>query len=224
MIVSGISYSRQQAMEKLQKKLSKYRQQVDEILQHIKVLLSVDPEYHLITQLQTIVVNTLQLANSLAPHDRIVSDNLRIQKQQLNQYKSNERGKPVIEFFETETELSQLKSQLGQIGKLLEIYANKGQLPLNKSNEYQAHLSKINIELTINSHMNQAKICADNDNITMYQMHIKQARDIIKKSSLEESDKNQRIKELTALLNEAKKTNKVATPTETSNTEPKPNE
>jgi flagellar biosynthesis protein FliQ len=69
MIVSGMSYSRLQAMEKIQKKTSSYRQQVDEILEHIALLLKIDPEYQLITQLQTLALNMLQLANNLSPQN-----------------------------------------------------------------------------------------------------------------------------------------------------------
>jgi hypothetical protein len=209
MIVSGISYSRQQAMAKRQKKISQYRQQVDEILGHIAFLLKVDPDYQLVTQLQVLAVNTLKLANNLSPQDSIISDNLRIQKQQLNNFKENKRENEVIEFYETETELNQLKSEIGQIEKLLDIYRNRGELSVDKNNALQKHLNKVNIELTINSYMNQARICGEQNNITMYQMHIKQAREVVKKSTLDESDKNKRIKELTEILNEVKKTNKV---------------
>jgi hypothetical protein len=197
MIVSGISYSRQQAMAKRQKKISQYRQQVDEILGHIAFLLKVDSDYQLVTQLQVLAVNTLKLANNLSPQDSIISDNLRIQKQQLNNFKENKRENEVIEFYETETELNQLKSEIGQIEKLLDIYRNRGELSVDKNNALQKHLNKVNIELTSNSYMNQARICGEQNNITMYQMHIKQAREVVKKSTLDESDKNKRIKELT---------------------------
>jgi len=209
MIISGISYSRQQALAKLQKKISQYRQQVDEALGHTALLLKVDPDYQLITHLQAFIVNTLQIANKLSPQDQIIFDNLRIQKQRLNEFKENKRENQVIEFFETETELNQLKSQIGQISKLLDIYRNRGELSIDKSNAFNTHLTEISLELTINSHMNQARKCGEKNNATMYQMHIKQAREVVKKSSLEENEKNRRIKELTNILNNVKKTNKI---------------
>jgi hypothetical protein len=209
MILSGISYSRQQAMKKKQKKINQYRQQADDLLGHIALLLKVDSDYQLITQLQILTVNTLQLANNLSPHDPIISGNLRIQKQQLNNFKEYKRENQVIEFFESETELNQLKSQTGQIDKVIDIYRNRGELSLDKSNAFHEHLKKVNLELTINSHMNEARKCGEKNNMTMYQMHIKQVREIVKKSSLDENDKNKRIKELTEILNEVKRTNKV---------------
>lgn len=209
MIVSGMSYSRLQAMEKIQKKTSSYRQQVDEILEHIALLLKIDPEYQLITQLQTLALNMLQLANNLSPQNIIISDNLRIQRQKLKYFKENTRDNQIIEFLESETELNQIKSQLGRIGKILDIYCNKGELSMDKSTTFHAHLKKINLELTINSHMNQAKKCGEENNVSMYKMHITQAREVIKKSALEENDKNRRIKELTAILNNVKRTNKI---------------
>ena len=209
MIVSGISYSRQQAMAKLQKKISQYRQQVDEALEHIALLLRIDPDYQLLTQLQTLIVRTLQLANNLSPQDQIISDNLSIQKQRLIEFKENKRDIPVIEFLETETELNQLKLQIGQISKQLNIYRNRGELSIDKINTFNTHLKELTLELTINSHMNQARKCGERNDIAMYQMHIKQAREVVKKSAIEESEKNKRIKELTDILNEVKKTNKV---------------
>ena len=209
LIISGISYSRQQAMAKLRIKISQYRQQSDELLGHIALLLKVDPQYQLITQLQVIAVNTLKLANSLSPTDQIISDNLRIQNQRLSELKEKKREEPAVEFFETETELNQLKSQIAQISKLLEIYRNRGELSIDKSNTYNAHLKKISFELTVNSHMNQARKCGERDDVATYQMHLKQARDLIKKSEMEENEKNKRIKELTDILNEVKKTNKI---------------
>ena len=161
LIISGISYSRQQAMAKLRIKISQYRQQSDELLGHIALLLKVDPQYQLITQLQVIAVNTLKLANSLSPTDQIISDNLRIQNQRLSELKEKKREEPAVEFFETETELNQLKSQIAQISKLLEIYRNRGELSIDKSNTYNAHLKKISFELTVNSHMNQARKCGE---------------------------------------------------------------
>ena len=209
LIISGISYSRQQAMAKLRIKISQYRQQSDELLGHIALLLKVDPQYQLITQLQVIAVNTLKLANSLSPTDQIISDNLRIQNQRLSELKEKKREEPAVEFFETETELNQLKSQIAQISKLLEIYRNRGELSIDKSNTYNAHLKKISFELTVNSHMNQARKCGERDDVATYQMHLKQARDLIKKSEMEENEKNKRIKELNDILNEVKKTNKI---------------
>jgi len=209
MIVSGISYSRQQAMAKLQKKISQYRQQVDEALEHIALLLRIDPDYQLLTQLQTLIVRTLQLANNLSPQNQIISDNLSIQKQRLIEFKANKRDILVIEFLETETELNQLKLQIGQISKQLNIYRNRGELSIDKINTFNTHLKELTLELTINSHMNQARKCGERNDIAMYQMHIKQAREVVKKSAIEESEKNKRIKELTDILNEVKKTNKV---------------
>jgi len=224
MVVSGISYSRQQAMAKLQKKISQYRQQADEALEHVALLLKVDPDYQLMTQLQTLAVSTLQLANNLSPHDQIISDNLRIQKQRLSEFKANSRDNQIIEFVETETELNQLKLQIAQIGKLLDIYRNRGELSIDKSNTFNAHLKELQLELTINSHLNQARKCGERNDITSYQMHIKQAREVVKKSAIEESKKNKKIKELTDILNEVNKTNKVVLsdtekPTSEKNTE-----
>ena len=80
MLISGISYSRQQALEKRQRKINKYCQQADEVTSHISLLLKIDKEFNLITQLQSLIVSAIQNAHKLAPHDQTINDNLQFQK------------------------------------------------------------------------------------------------------------------------------------------------
>jgi len=209
MLVSGISYSRQQAMARRQKKISKYRQQSDEVISHITLLLKVDPHFSLITQLQSLAVSALQSAHNLALQDQTIMDNLHIQKQRLEEFKCGQRENEAQDFLETENELNQSQLQLSQITKLIDIYRNRGELSIEKSQAFGTHLKKLRLGLTVNSHLHQAQCCGDNNDISMAQMHIKQAREVIKSSFLEQDEKTNRIKILTNLLNEVKKTNKV---------------
>jgi len=221
-LVSGISYSRQQAMAKRQKQISKYRQQADEVISHTSLLLKVDPEFTLITQLQSLIVSALQSAHNLSLQDQTIIDNLHIQKLRLQEFKDEQRENEVQDFLATESELSQSQLQLSQITKLIDIYRNRGELSIEKSQTFSTHLKKLRLDLTVNSHLHQAQCCGDKNDISMAQMHIKQAREVIKSASLEQDEKNKRIKNLTDLLNIVKKTNKVAIE-EIKKTEEKPN-
>ena len=105
----------------------------------------------------------------------------------------------------SDIELNQALSQLSQVSRLLDIYRNKGSLTAAKCQELQTHLQQLKVELNINSNLYQADSFAESGDMTMYQMHIKQALDILKKSNIEGEAKNSRIRELSALLAEAKR-------------------
>ena len=47
----------------------------------------------------------------------------------------------------------------------------------------------------------------------MYQMHVKQALELLKKTSMKGDEKNSRIRQLSELLNEVKRTNRVSSDT-----------
>jgi predicted S18 family serine protease len=209
MVASGISYSRQQAMKKRQLRITKLRQQADELLSYTSLLLKIDKQYDLIIQLQSLAVSCLQGAKQIAPDDPLINNHLQAQEIKLHSFKSCERDNKITCYVSSDTELSQAQSQLGQISKLIDIYRNKGLLPSAKSQELQAQLQMIKVELNINSNLYQADCFAEEGDMTMYQMHIKQALDLLKKTNIDGANKNDRIRQLSTLLNEAKRTNRV---------------
>ena len=94
-IVSAISYSRQQALKKKKQMVKRYQQQADEALSYISVLLQIDEQYGLITQLQILVINALSSAARLNPDDRQLQSHLSTQNNKLNEYKGEQRPNEV---------------------------------------------------------------------------------------------------------------------------------
>jgi len=209
MIFSGISYTRQQAMKKRKAQINKFRQQSDEVLTHIDLLQKIDEKYELLCTLQTVSVNNLTAATRLAPNDELLTHNLQTQKNLFQLFKSEKRNYEVTCYTTGDNELNQSLGQLGQLGKLLDIYKNKNNLSFSKHQELQNHLQTLNVNLTINSHLYQADCFAEKGNPTMYQMHIKQALEVLKKSTIEPKRKNKGIKQLSERYNEVKRTNKI---------------
>tara|TARA_R110001592_G_scaffold282102_2_gene549756 strand:- start:1080 stop:1841 length:762 start_codon:yes stop_codon:yes gene_type:complete len=209
-IISAVSYSRQQALKKRNQLVKRYHQQADEALSHISLLLCIDQDYDLIIQLQNLVVNALSSAAKLNFEDQMTTNNLSTQKLKLNEYKSKQRSNQVCCWLTSDTKLTATQTQLGQLKKLIDLYRNKGDLSLPKHQDLQNHIQKLQQEVSTNTYLYQADLCAEQNNITSYQLNIKQAIQVIKKSMIETSQKNQRIKELSDRIQEVKRTGKTS--------------
>ena len=209
LIFSGISYNRQQTMKRKKSQINRYKQQADELINIISLLLKIDKDFALICQLQNIVVNTLQAAQTLAPADSYIASNYQSQNSRLQLFKSGHRENDVKCYSTNDTELNQAMNLILQLNKHLDIYRNRGILSIEKFQEFTLHLQAIKIDLDINSHLFQADSFAEENNITMYQMHLKQALAALKRSPIENNEKHARIKYLSNKLIEVKKTNKV---------------
>lgn len=207
-IVSAISYSRQQALKKKKQLVKRYQQQADEALSYITLLLRIDENYDLILQLQVLVVNALTSASRLNPEDKQLQGNLVSQKNKLNEFKSKQRPFEACCWVTSDSELASLQSQLSQLNKLLDLYRNKGDLNFTKHQELQLQVNRLQQELSTNSYLYQADCFAVENNITPYQLYIKQAIQAIKKSNIETTAKNAKIKELSDRVNEVKRTGK----------------
>jgi len=209
MIMSGISYNRQQAMKRRKAKINRFKQQADELIGIISLLLKIDKEYGLICQLQNIVSSSLQAAHQLAPDDPLISSHCQTQSQRASLFNSGKRENKVNCYTTNDFELNQAMSLFTQLGKILDIYKNKGVLSAAKHQELSAHLQTLRVDMDINSNLYQADNFAVNGDITMYQMHLKQALEVLKKSTIESNEKHERIKFLSEMLTEVKKTNAV---------------
>ncbi len=209
-IISAISYSRQQALKKRNQMVKRYLQQADEALSFISLLLRIDKEYDLIIQLQNLVINALSSAYKLNPEDQMIINNLNTQKNKLKEYQKKQRSTQVCCWLSSDSELNTTLTQLGQLNKLFDLYRNKGDLSFTKHQELQKHLFHLQQEVSTNTYLYHADLFAEQNNITSYQLYIKQAIQVIKKSMLEANEKNQRIKELSDRIQEARRTGKVS--------------
>tara|TARA_R110002072_G_scaffold24747_3_gene83692 strand:- start:31440 stop:32222 length:783 start_codon:yes stop_codon:yes gene_type:complete len=209
-IVSAISYSRQQALKKKKQMVKRYQQQADEALSYISVLLQIDEQYGLITQLQILVINALSSAARLNPDDRQLQSHLSTQNNKLNEYKGEQRPNEVYCWARSDSELASIQSQLSQLSKLFDLFRNKGDLNPAKHQELQVQVQKLQHELSTNTYLYQADCFAEQNNITPYQLYIKQAIQVIKKSNISTKFKNERIKELSDRIQEVKRTGKTS--------------
>lgn len=209
-IVSAISYSRQQALKKKNQMVKRYQQQADEALSYIALLLRLDENYDLVIQLQILVVNALTSASRLTPENKQLQNHLNTQQTKLNEFKSKQRPYEVNCWVTSDSELASLQSQISQLNKLLDLYRNKGDLKLAKHQELQSHIHKLQQELSTNSYLYQADCFAEENNITPYQLYIKQAIQAIKKSTIDNTLKNQKIKELSDRIQEVRRTGKAS--------------
>lgn len=209
LVASGISYTRQQAMKRRKAQIAKLRAQADEALTYISLLLKIDEKYSLICQLQAVAVSSLSAAYQLAPDDPLIVNNLKIQRDRLEFYKTGKRQNKIMCYMINDTELAQSQSHLSQLSKLLDIFRNKGLITAASCSEFQLHIETLKVELNINSNLYQADSFAEEGDITMYTMHLKQAIDQLKKSNIDNKIKNQRIRQLSELLNDVKRTNQV---------------
>ena len=152
----------------------------------------------------------LSSASKLTPEDQMTSNNLSTQKVKLNEYKSEQRSNKICCWLTSDSELTATQTQLAQLKKLFDLYRNKGDLSISKHQELQNHIQTLQLELSTNSYLYQADLCAEQNNITSYQLYIKQAIQVIKKSSTEIDQKNKKIKELSDRIQEVKRTGKVS--------------
>jgi len=209
LVFSAISYNRQLAIKRRQAKIRKCRQQADENLGLQYLLLKIDPEFPLILLLQKHIIHDLQAAHNLSPQDPALASHLNKQKNLMTRYQAGERNCDIQTHVTTDAELSQAQFQLTQISKMVEIHQNRGELQLHTCRELVDYIKNLKLNLDINTHMHQARRYGENNDISMYQMHIKLARDVLKKSPLDIDNKTERIKELSEILKEVKRTNKV---------------
>ena len=136
-IVSAISYSRQQALKKKNQMVKRYQQQADEALSYIGLLLRLDKNYDLVTQLQILVVNALTSALRLTPENKQLKNHLNTQHIKLTEFKSKQRPYEVNCWVTSDSELASLQSQISQLNKLLDLYRNKGDLNFTKHQEQE---------------------------------------------------------------------------------------
>jgi nitrogen regulatory protein PII len=205
--------------------VKRYQQQADEALSYISLLLRIDKEYDLIFQLQGLVVNALTSALRINPEDKMVQTNLNTQKTKLNEYKQKQRNNDIVCWVSSDAELTSTQSQLAQVNKLLDLYRNKGDLSFAKHQELQAHVHELQQNLSTNTYLYQADLYGEQNNITSYQLYIKQAIQVIKKSNIDTNLKNKKIKELSDRIQDVKSTGRIGDfknfikPSETANLE-----
>lgn len=195
-VVSAISYSRQQALKKRKQLVRQLQLKAEEALSYQQLLVSIDKGFQLITPIQQMIVHDLSKAHKLTPNDSMLAHNLKIQEEKLSQFKQNIRENQIVRWANSDNELAQIQGQLVQVEKLLDLSRNRGEINIATNQFLHAHLSMLKLEISANSYLFQADHFAEQQNLTSYQLYIKQAIQVIKKSNIDARQKNTRIKEL----------------------------
>jgi len=210
LLISSISYSRQQAIAKRQQKLSFYKKTTSELSSHVKLLLNVDPSFELICLLQFQIVESLKQACKLAPKDTQLTSHLQNHAKNLNLFLQGQRQTEIVPYVTNDKALAKAQRQLSEVTRFIEIERNKNTLEEDQCNELIEHVAHIRLNIEIESCLHQAELYKAKNDVVMFQLYIKQARDCISKSPLEFEGKHSRIKTLTETLNNVKRTNKIA--------------
>jgi len=214
LIVSSMSYSRQKKIARIQKRLNSLKKITDEALAHLQLLLQIDPSYELILVLQMQAIKAFEQMLELTPNDPTLSAMLSIHKQNLKSYQDSTRNNEVVQFLSSDSALTSALSQLLQLVKVIEIDRNRNAISEAHCARLTAHINELKLNLEIESHKKQAEVFGEKGDLVMYQLHIKKAREAVKRSPIDPKKKALTIKQLTDILNEVKKTNQMPADTE----------
>lgn len=208
-IVSAISYSRQKSIAERQKRLKLFKQEAQDLITLQQTLLRFDEHYDILQLFQKQISKLLLQAQDLAPGDRELAAQLAQEGVLLKQFQASQRNNSVDLVCRSDKELAQNKLALAKVSKGLDILANKGVCNRSLANEYKQHIKRLQLDLEVSSHEAQAQDYAERNDVVMYQNHLKQARDALSKSNLNFDGKNERIRQLSDIIAEAKKHNKI---------------
>ncbi|TNC80655.1 MAG: hypothetical protein C9356_13130 [Oleiphilus sp.] len=209
LIVSSISYNRQKAIAQQRKEIARHKKQAAEILPLRDFIATVDPEYELLMVLQKQLVLAMENVLEIVPMDAQTRALASSENQRLKQFKEGKRQTEIDQVMTTEEDLKISKQTLARISKHLDISRNAGHLSASVHQRLHRHTLALSLLIEVASHEHQAAQCADKGDIVLYQTHLKQAREALKKAPIDEEEKNTRIRVLTETLNEIKRTNRI---------------
>lgn len=207
-MISAISYSRQQALAKRKKLFKKHQSQATEILSVVHMLANIDEKYDLLLLLQKQVVAELLSAVDLFPDESNMNSLLQSETARLAMFKEKKRDEEVRDYCTSDTELNQTRTQLGVANKIIDIFFNRHDISKAKKEELQTHIKHLTLNVEVNSNLHQANKYVEQNDVVMFQIYVKQAMKVLKKTSIEFDNKNARIKQLSDTLKESKSTNK----------------
>ena len=209
LVVSSISYNRQKAIAHRNKMLAKLRANTVDFASCIQLLLQVDEEYEILILFQKQLLKLLLNIQELASDDPKIASELIKEQNNLMAFKEGKRQTKVSLVETSNEDLTSTKMQLGRISKQLDIFRNKGLVSSDKCDGLKEHIRKIQVCLDVESHKAQANHYALENDVALNLNHLQQARDALTKSSVQFDEKQAQIKELTDMINEIRKTNKV---------------
>ncbi len=209
LLISAISYHRQQNIARKQKKLKMYNKQIEELSRFRNLLLQVDSGYELLCLVQQDIVTALKNSVELEKSDLSLTKQLEAQQQNLSMFQASKRTNEIKSCMTSDAELNGALFQLNQLLKALDLKKNGGQLSDSRHAELRSRIQYIKFNLEIETNLFKAEEYAHKRDVVMYQLHLKKARDILKKAPIDNDTKNKRIRELTEKINASKRSNSV---------------
>lgn len=209
LVLSAIAYARQQSMAKRKARVMFCKQQADELISSLSLLLSIDPDFELILLLQRQAISHLTQASELIPNDGNLAATLKKHKINLIQYEKQQRDNELTPFLLSDTELNQAQYSLTQLTKSLDLMSNQGLINREEVNRLKQHLRELRLSLDVNSHLEQANRYGRSKDVVMYQVHVKHAREALRKTSIEIANKDAKIDRLTNALKLAKESHEI---------------
>lgn len=209
LIVSSISYHRQKTIAQQRKDIARLKKTAAELIPYRDFIAMADPEYELLCLLQKQIVVALAGVLEIVPSDEEIRAQVASENKTLKQYLEGIRQGAINQIMTSEDELKVAKQTLARLSKHLDISRNAGTLSAAQHQRLLRRTQALSALIEVASHEHQAQQCADKGDIVLYQTHLKQARDALKKSPVEDEEKNARIKALTETLNEVKRTNQI---------------
>lgn len=198
--LSAFIYTRQQSLAKRRTKVMFYKQQADEMLGYLALLLALDPNYELILLLQKRVIHMTRNASELIPQDAMLRDTLRKHQHNLTKYEKHQRDNDLTLYLLSDAELNQAQSQLTQLSKLLDMFCAQALITHDDVDRLKQHVRELRLNLEVCSHLEQANRYAQAKDFVMYQMHVKHAREALRKTSIEVAGKEKKIDHLSEAL------------------------
>jgi hypothetical protein len=207
--ISAITYVRQQTLAKRQAKVRHFKQQADELLAARTLLLSIEPDYELIIVLQKRMIHFITQACELMPLDPALQATLKKQQLSLIQFERQSRDNPVAPYLLNDGELNQALYLLTQLPKTLDLLTRQAVLSAADSERLQGRLRNLRLNLEVNSCLAQANEYARKNDLVMYQVRVKQARETLKKTSVPIGDREARMQLLSDALSKVKESHEV---------------
>ena len=108
-LISAVSYTRQQAMAKRKARIKKHRDKTNEMIGFVHILANMDEEYDLITLIQHQVIAELKAAVDLLRDDISLTNFLETEKRRLKKFQAKERDNEVRPYCSSDAELNQTR-------------------------------------------------------------------------------------------------------------------
>ncbi|OZG71258.1 hypothetical protein BTA51_21665 [Hahella sp. CCB-MM4] len=195
-VISGIVYSRQQAIAYKRGQIKLSKQKYAEVNGYLQFILKVDDQ--LVIAL-ILAQNLADITQSLVKLEKKSEDFKLLHDNDLAKIQAIRQGNLVPQNQKSITNDNQLSAHiktLNEIGHLLQRFKIRGVISPSDYEAHLYHLQKLAFEIELEGYLQLAERLASSDPRKAINRY-KQARQVIKRTRVELPDKNEKIRELT---------------------------